>query len=239
MTEGGIRGAAWSALGGRSGPGSWVGLLPQAQAFCFCVFGCCGGPSGDPLVQNLIDFYFIIQGAIPSLLIFVGGMKADFISRLEEPAACEAQASAVELDVASNHSSAHQIQVTSNTEEEAAGRDENHEQDLGPPQARWWEIRRWQRASQVGGVVAPNSRAVKCRLLLLPLDFIPSSLYFPGPGPGCSCPNLMLWIFQVKLVVGILALGGIVTVFALLPTNDYLVAYAEWSKDKQVRGGFD
>jgi len=47
----------------------------------------------------------------------------------------------------------------------------------------------------------------------------------------------MLWIFQVKLVVGILALGGIVTVFALLPTNDYLVAYAEWSKDKQVRGG--
>ena len=166
------------------------------------------------------------------------GMKADVTSRLEEPAACEAQASAVELDVASNHSSAHQIQVTSNTDEEAAGRDENHEQDLGPPQARWWEIRRWQRASQVGGVVASNSRAVKC-CLLLPLDFIPSSLYFPGPGPGFICPNLMLWIFQVKLVVGILALGGIVTVFALLPTNDYLVAYAEWSKDKQVSGGFD
>jgi hypothetical protein len=99
--------------------------------------------------------------------------------------------------------------------------------------------------ARYAGIAATNSQsAAECAASSPPAWFHP---LFPvlltkqqaNAGPGSSCPYLMLWIFQVKLVVGIAALGGIVTVFALLPTNDYLVAYAEWSKDKQVRGGWE
>eukprot|EP00282_Hemiselmis_andersenii_P042039 CAMPEP_0172070670 /NCGR_PEP_ID=MMETSP1043-20130122/13386_1 /TAXON_ID=464988 /ORGANISM="Hemiselmis andersenii, Strain CCMP441" /LENGTH=317 /DNA_ID=CAMNT_0012731047 /DNA_START=124 /DNA_END=1073 /DNA_ORIENTATION=- len=43
---------------------------------------------------------------------------------------------------------------------------------------------------------------------------------------------------KLKLLVFIVALAGIITVFAVLPTYEYLEAYAEWSEDKIAAGVF-